>query len=98
MFVTILCLEMASASPSPDPSLDAEWQEWKRKYEKTYSQVGNILTVQRDLKENDLNCKEFLNIKVATETSCHQELPKDMSYELKVASISYPLSVENVLS
>ncbi|XP_076429632.1 protein CTLA-2-beta-like [Peromyscus maniculatus bairdii] len=29
---------MASASPSPDPSLDAEWQEWKRKYEKTYSQ------------------------------------------------------------
>ncbi|CAO2596381.1 Testin [Lemmus lemmus] len=28
---------MASASSSADPSLDAEWQEWKRKYEKTYS-------------------------------------------------------------
>ncbi|XP_057643068.1 protein CTLA-2-beta-like [Chionomys nivalis] len=29
---------MASASSLADPSLDAEWQEWKRKYEKSYSQ------------------------------------------------------------
>ncbi|XP_041515909.1 protein CTLA-2-alpha-like [Microtus oregoni] len=29
---------MALASSPANPSLDAEWQEWKRKYEKTYSQ------------------------------------------------------------
>ncbi|KAL1785240.1 cathepsin L1-like [Sigmodon hispidus] len=29
---------MASGSPSPDPSLDGEWEEWKKKYEKKYSQ------------------------------------------------------------
>ncbi|XP_040612164.1 protein CTLA-2-beta [Mesocricetus auratus] len=29
---------MASVAPSRDPSLDAEWEEWKRKFEKTYSQ------------------------------------------------------------
>ncbi|XP_041501010.1 protein CTLA-2-beta-like [Microtus oregoni] len=29
---------MASTAPSPDPSLDAEWEEWKMKYEKTYCQ------------------------------------------------------------
>ncbi|XP_027265478.1 protein CTLA-2-beta isoform X2 [Cricetulus griseus] len=28
---------MASAALSPDPSLDAEWEEWKMKFEKTYS-------------------------------------------------------------
>ncbi|MCP6497625.1 hypothetical protein NL476_27015, partial [Klebsiella pneumoniae] len=26
-----------SAAPSLDPRLDAEWEEWKREYEKTYS-------------------------------------------------------------
>ncbi|EDL93857.1 similar to ctla-2-beta protein (141 AA) (predicted), isoform CRA_a [Rattus norvegicus] len=28
---------MASAAPSPDPSLDTEWEEWKKKFGKTYS-------------------------------------------------------------
>ncbi|KAK7812022.1 LOW QUALITY PROTEIN: hypothetical protein U0070_018582 [Myodes glareolus] len=28
---------MASAAHSRDPSLDAEWEEWKKKFEKTYS-------------------------------------------------------------
>ncbi|KAL6087313.1 hypothetical protein STEG23_029953 [Scotinomys teguina] len=41
VFVTSLvlsyCLRMASAASSRDPSLDAEWEEWKMKFEKTYS-------------------------------------------------------------
>ncbi|CAH6796006.1 Ctla2a [Phodopus roborovskii] len=28
---------MASTAPPPDPSLDAEWEEWKTKFEKSYS-------------------------------------------------------------
>ncbi|XP_040612160.1 protein CTLA-2-beta-like [Mesocricetus auratus] len=28
---------MASAVPSRDPSLDAEWEKWKMKFEKKYS-------------------------------------------------------------
>ncbi|OBS58638.1 hypothetical protein A6R68_10237, partial [Neotoma lepida] len=38
VFLTILCLGVASAAPTPDYSLDAEWEEWKRSNEKTYSQ------------------------------------------------------------
>ncbi|CAO2596389.1 Cathepsin M [Lemmus lemmus] len=37
VFLAVLCLGRASSTPSPDPILDAEWQEWKIKYEKTYS-------------------------------------------------------------
>uniref|UniRef100_A0A8C6QJB6 Uncharacterized protein n=1 Tax=Nannospalax galili TaxID=1026970 RepID=A0A8C6QJB6_NANGA len=36
-FLTILCLGVVSAARSLDPSLDAEWEEWKTNYEKTYS-------------------------------------------------------------
>lgn len=60
---------MASASSPDDPSLDAEWQEWKREYEKTYSSVSNIEAVQGDLRESDLNSRKFMDMKVATETS-----------------------------
>ncbi|XP_028627811.1 protein CTLA-2-beta isoform X2 [Grammomys surdaster] len=28
---------MASAAPSSDPSLDAKWEEWKKKFSKIYS-------------------------------------------------------------
>ncbi|XP_057643904.1 cathepsin 7-like [Chionomys nivalis] len=38
VFLAILCLGLASAAPTPDYSLDAEWEEWKRSFEKTYSQ------------------------------------------------------------
>ncbi|OBS75967.1 hypothetical protein A6R68_17582, partial [Neotoma lepida] len=41
VFVTSLvlsyCLGTAPANLSPDPSLDAEWEEWKINFEKTYS-------------------------------------------------------------
>ncbi|XP_040611172.1 protein CTLA-2-beta-like [Mesocricetus auratus] len=44
---------MASASPTPDPGLEAEWEEWKRKYEKTYSQdeEGHRRTVWEENKK-----------------------------------------------
>lgn len=60
---------MASASSPTDPCLDAEWQAWKRKYEKIYSQVSNIKADQEDLRENDLNSRKFVDMEVATETS-----------------------------
>ncbi|XP_052584997.1 protein CTLA-2-beta-like isoform X3 [Peromyscus californicus insignis] len=41
VFVTSLvlsyCLRMASAAPPRDPSLDAEWEEWKMNFKKSYS-------------------------------------------------------------
>nr|AAO27846.1 cathepsin M [Rattus norvegicus] len=37
VLLAILCLRLISSSPAPDPVLDAEWQKWKIKYEKTYS-------------------------------------------------------------
>ncbi|XP_055457079.1 cathepsin 7-like [Psammomys obesus] len=36
-FLAILYLGVASAAPSHDYTLDAEWEQWKRSYEKTYS-------------------------------------------------------------
>lgn len=42
VFLAILCLGMATAASSSDPSLDSEWQEWKIKYGKNYSLVSNI--------------------------------------------------------
>ncbi|XP_028637209.1 cathepsin 7-like [Grammomys surdaster] len=38
VFLTILCLGVTLAVPTPDYNLDAEWEEWKRSFEKTYSQ------------------------------------------------------------
>uniref|UniRef100_A0A8C2N3V3 Cathepsin J n=1 Tax=Cricetulus griseus TaxID=10029 RepID=A0A8C2N3V3_CRIGR len=38
VFLTILCFGVALAAPVLDSSLDAEWQQWKKKYEKSYSQ------------------------------------------------------------
>lgn len=63
---------MASASPCPDPNLDAEWEEWKREFKKTYSQVGNIIAIHGDLRENEFTCKELGIIKAAIETIHHQ--------------------------
>ncbi|XP_021518113.1 cathepsin 7-like [Meriones unguiculatus] len=37
VFIAILCLGGASAAPSHDYTLDAEWEQWKRSYEKIYS-------------------------------------------------------------
>lgn len=51
-FLAILCLEVASGVLALDPRLDVEWQEWKIKYEKSYSMVGNLETVQKSLRVN----------------------------------------------
>ncbi|XP_005078489.1 cathepsin 8-like [Mesocricetus auratus] len=37
VFLATLCLGVATAASSSDPSLDSEWQEWKIKYGKNYS-------------------------------------------------------------
>ncbi|XP_034366556.1 cathepsin 8-like isoform X1 [Arvicanthis niloticus] len=37
VFLAILCLGVADATQSSDPSLDSEWQKWKTKYDKSYS-------------------------------------------------------------
>ncbi|XP_060234696.1 cathepsin 7-like [Meriones unguiculatus] len=37
VFIAILCLGVATAAPSHDYTLDAEWEQWKRSHEKTYS-------------------------------------------------------------
>ncbi|XP_005078488.1 cathepsin R [Mesocricetus auratus] len=37
LFLAMFCLGVSSAAPTLDPRLDAEWQIWKMKYEKSYS-------------------------------------------------------------
>ncbi|XP_004452326.1 procathepsin L-like [Dasypus novemcinctus] len=36
LFLTVLCLEIASAVPKFDSSLDAQWQQWKATYPRLY--------------------------------------------------------------
>lgn len=62
---------MASAAHSRDPSLDAEWEEWKKKFEKTYSPVGNMHPVQRDFRKSGPCCRESIDINAATEARHH---------------------------
>lgn len=52
VWLAILCLGVAEAIQSSDPSLDFEWQEWKIKYNKIYSLVSNMNTILPDLMEN----------------------------------------------
>ena len=47
IFLVILCLGFRSGASALDPSLDAEWEEWKILYEKSYSLVGILETVQK---------------------------------------------------
>ena len=47
VFLVILCLGVGSRVSALDPSLDAEWEEWKILYEKSYSLVGILETVQK---------------------------------------------------
>ena len=44
-FLATLCLAVVSAAPTHDPSLDAEWHEWKTRHGKTYITVGAMKTV-----------------------------------------------------
>ncbi|CAO2596386.1 Cathepsin 7 [Lemmus lemmus] len=69
VFLAILCLGLASAAPTPDYSLDAEWEEWKRTYEKTYSQEeerhrraiweDNVKMIKLLSEENGLQMNNF---------------------------------------
>ncbi|KAK7812034.1 hypothetical protein U0070_018594 [Myodes glareolus] len=43
----ILCLGVRSHVSALDPSLDAEWEDWKILYEKSYSLVGILETVYK---------------------------------------------------
>lgn len=61
VFLVILCLGVASGAPKPDYSLDAEWEEWKRSNEKTYTQVGHMDT-QRVLVEHVHCCLGFMDL------------------------------------
>lgn len=40
VFLIILCLGVVPGASALDLSLDVQWQEWKIKYEKSYSPVG----------------------------------------------------------
>ena len=62
IFLAILCLGLASAAPTPDYSLDAEWEEWKRSFEKTYSPVGHMDTQSSVFVEHVHCCWGFMDI------------------------------------
>ena len=52
VLLAILCLGVAEVTQSSDPSLDSEWQEWKRKFNKNYSMVSSMNIIQPDFREN----------------------------------------------
>lgn len=52
VLLTILCLGLAGTIKSSDPSLDSEWQDWRIKYNKHYSLVSNMNTIQPDPMKN----------------------------------------------
>lgn len=92
VFLLILFLGMTSAAPYSDSSLDSEWEEWKMEFAKTYSPVGNMGTVQRDLRERVSCFWEPVWHKCD-----HKDKPslrtclKTLHYELKVGSFDDPL-------
>lgn len=43
-FLAILCLGVVSCALAFDPSLDAEWHDWKMQYEKSYTMVSKAET------------------------------------------------------
>lgn len=55
LFLVILCLGVSSVAPTLDPTLDTEWQMWKMEYEKSYSLVSNLRTLQKNLRAH-CNC------------------------------------------
>lgn len=69
VFLFILCLGMTTAVLFPDPSLDAEWDKWKKKFAKSYSLVGSMGTVQRDIRKKGSCCWESVGINVAIKKS-----------------------------
>lgn len=57
VLLVLLCLGVTEATESSDPSLDSEWREWKIKYDKNYSLVSNMNTIEPDAMEN-ISCWE----------------------------------------
>jgi hypothetical protein len=60
LFLAIFCLGVTSAAPTLNHTLDAQWEEWKTKHNKTYSTVGHVKRVQRDSRENGPCCWDFI--------------------------------------
>ncbi|XP_021036413.1 cathepsin 7 [Mus caroli] len=69
VFLSILCLGVALAAPAPDYNLDAEWEEWKRSNDRTYSPEeekqrravweGNVKWIKQHIVENGLWMNNF---------------------------------------
>ncbi|XP_069889231.1 procathepsin L-like isoform X1 [Dipodomys merriami] len=59
LLLAILCLGMASTAPTFDHSLDAQWEEWKMEYNKTYS--SNEELYRRAIWEKNMKMIEIHN-------------------------------------
>ncbi|XP_029403403.1 cathepsin 7-like isoform X1 [Mus pahari] len=69
VFLAIICLGVTLAAPTPDYNLDAEWEKWKKSYEKTYSPEEekqrralweeNVKMVKQHIVENGLWMNNF---------------------------------------
>jgi cathepsin R len=44
LFLAILCLGVGSGALALDPNLNAEWHDWKKQYEKSYTMVSKAET------------------------------------------------------
>lgn len=91
VFLTILCLGVASAAPALDPSLDAEWQEWKMRYEKSYSSlVGKLEIVQKKKTQDELT----LLLTVSRHIRGHRPHPSLKNYRITIlVSTGWPNSL-----
>lgn len=51
LFLTALCLGIASAAPEHDQSLDSQWYQWKATYRRLYGMVGNMKLSRGTMRE-----------------------------------------------
>ena len=61
IFLVVLCLGFRSSASALDPSLDAEWEEWKILYEKSYSLVSIQETVWKGPRVQVLNILDVID-------------------------------------
>lgn len=94
IWLAILCLGVAEATQSSDPSLDSEWQAWKIKYNKNYSLVSNMNTVQPDLMQNGSSWE--ILVKQRSETPPFiKEFSKVIHQKYRMVRISILMYVKN---